>query len=263
MKRLETDAEVASLRAREEGLKLEIVRLTERYVQDRLALGMLEHARARHERENQPRLLAEASAVFARITAGRYGRVIARAEGGLEVEDRSGKVRPAAELSRGTREQLYLSFRIALIRDFAGTKGPLPVIVDDILVNFDPDRARATVRGVRGARADPSGHRVLLPAAPARGVRRAGRGGAPDPAGGADAAADGLSGLALARPGRLLGGRHFLWRAREPIRRRRDPGRCIARFVGPADALPAGSGGLREGESFPAAQRFASRFRRT
>ena len=46
------------------------------------------------------------------------------------------------ELSRGTGEQLYLALRFGLIEEFAGQAEPLPVVMDDILVNFDVERAR-------------------------------------------------------------------------------------------------------------------------
>ena len=44
-------------------------------------------------------------------------------------------------LSRGTQEQLYLALRLAHIRNHAAQAAALPVIMDDVLVNFDPDRA--------------------------------------------------------------------------------------------------------------------------
>ena len=52
----------------------------------------------------------------------------------------------AEHLSRGTREQLYLAFRLAVIQDFGETRRALPLIVDDILVNFDLERTRGTLR---------------------------------------------------------------------------------------------------------------------
>ena len=45
-------------------------------------------------------------------------------------------------LSRGTQEQLYLALRFGFIQQFAEQETSLPVIVDEILVNFDPLRAR-------------------------------------------------------------------------------------------------------------------------
>ena len=46
------------------------------------------------------------------------------------------------ELSRGTREQLYLALRFGLVREFGEHAERLPVVVDEVLVNFDPERAR-------------------------------------------------------------------------------------------------------------------------
>jgi len=49
-------------------------------------------------------------------------------------------------LSRGTREQLYLSLRFGLIREFGERTERLPVVVDEVLVNFDPKRAGRAAR---------------------------------------------------------------------------------------------------------------------
>ena len=49
-------------------------------------------------------------------------------------------------MSRGTREQLYLSLRFGLIREFGERTERLPVVVDEVLVNFDPKRAGRAAR---------------------------------------------------------------------------------------------------------------------
>ena len=47
----------------------------------------------------------------------------------------------------GTREQLYLSLRFGLIREFGERTEGLPVVVvDEVLVNFDPKRAGRAAR---------------------------------------------------------------------------------------------------------------------
>ncbi|MBI1324814.1 AAA family ATPase [bacterium] len=55
------------------------------------------------------------------------------------------------QLSEGARDQLFLSLKVAMIRNRLMErrrkgKGPLPVIFDDVLVNFDDDRAAAAFR---------------------------------------------------------------------------------------------------------------------
>ena len=46
-------------------------------------------------------------------------------------------------MSRGTIEQLYLCLRLGLADSFAHRSVSLPIVLDDVLVNFDPDRAAA------------------------------------------------------------------------------------------------------------------------
>ena len=69
-------------------------------------------------------------------------------------------------LSRGTQEQLYLALRLAHVRQQARLGGvSLPLIMDDILVNFDPERAERTA-GVLQEMVRPAdggqGHQVLF-----------------------------------------------------------------------------------------------------
>ena len=49
-------------------------------------------------------------------------------------------------MSTGTREQLYLALRLAYARHYCSYSEPLPLILDDVLVNFDAERAKATLR---------------------------------------------------------------------------------------------------------------------
>ncbi len=52
-------------------------------------------------------------------------------------------------LSRGTAEQLCLALRFGLVERFVETSGePLPIVMDDILVNFDDDRAARAARSI-------------------------------------------------------------------------------------------------------------------
>jgi uncharacterized protein YhaN len=48
-------------------------------------------------------------------------------------------------MSDGTRDQLFLSLRLASLRQQFQQGIRLPVVMDDILINFDDDRSRATL----------------------------------------------------------------------------------------------------------------------
>ncbi|MDO9537084.1 MAG: hypothetical protein Q7J68_02060 [Thermoplasmata archaeon] len=53
------------------------------------------------------------------------------------------------ELSRGTAEQLYLSLRFGYIQEINKCAVPLPIIIDDIFVNFDPERFSSACNIIR------------------------------------------------------------------------------------------------------------------
>src|SRR5207244_12068027 len=106
----------------------------------------LDETRKIYETELQPEVLRQASSFFAVMTKGRYARVIAPLDGGeIQVERADGARLAPQLLSRGAAEQLYLSMRMALIREYANHVEPLPVLFDDIFVNFDPARSRTTL----------------------------------------------------------------------------------------------------------------------
>jgi uncharacterized protein YhaN len=64
------------------------------------------------------------------------------------VIDQYNNPRTIEVLSRGTAEQLYLALRFGFIREFSKRSASLPIIMDDILVNFDPERAKETIKGI-------------------------------------------------------------------------------------------------------------------
>jgi uncharacterized protein YhaN len=101
------------------------------------------------ERERQPEILREAQSFFTWITGGRYTRVVKPFDGSEPyVEEATGDQKMVDELSRGTAEQLYLALRFGYIRDYATSSLPVPVIFDDILVNFDPDRRKNACQAI-------------------------------------------------------------------------------------------------------------------
>ena len=112
-----------------------------------LARNLLEEARRKFERERQPGVVRHAQKFFADITEGRYRQVYAPlGERTITVTDADGRTKQPSELSRGTREQLFLSLRFGLIRELGQRTEPLPIVVDEVLVNFDHGRAlRAAV----------------------------------------------------------------------------------------------------------------------
>jgi uncharacterized protein YhaN len=46
-------------------------------------------------------------------------------------------------MSDGTVDQLYLALRLAAITEYVQNSSPMPLIIDDLFINFDDDRAVA------------------------------------------------------------------------------------------------------------------------
>jgi uncharacterized protein YhaN len=150
-----------------------------------MAAGLLARTKSRYEREKQPEVMRRASEHFARLTGGRYVRIAApMGEERLLAIRPGGEAVDSARLSRGTAEQMYLALRFALAAEFA-RNNPLPLVMDDIFVNFDGERLLLALRELAAlseqhqvllftchrhvldalAEAAPSAQRILLPGA--------------------------------------------------------------------------------------------------
>ena len=122
---------------------------------------ILDMIRTTYEQQRQPETLQEASGYLDRLTQGRYHRVwTPLGEHALRVDDAEGHSLPVEVLSRGTREQLFLSLRLALASSYARRGAPLPLVLDDVLVNFDAERAKAAAAVLRDFAA--AGHQLLV-----------------------------------------------------------------------------------------------------
>ena len=71
-----------------------------------------------------------------------FGRIVAHEAGGAE--------KHIAELSEGTRDQLYLALRLIAVEDHVQNAPALPFVADDILQTSDDVRARAALEALVG-----------------------------------------------------------------------------------------------------------------
>jgi uncharacterized protein YhaN len=146
---MERSEERARALARQEVVLAKIDSSAEVWAVVTLCRTLLDETRKIYENERQPDVLRHASRFFRTMSQDRYSRVVAPLDGtDIQVERRDGVRLMPQLLSRGTAEQLYLSIRFALLRDYASHTDPLPVVFDDVFVNFDPQRTRDTFRAV-------------------------------------------------------------------------------------------------------------------
>jgi len=112
---------------------------------------LLDLTRRKWERERQPKEIKVAEAYIKRVTDGRYMRLYQPSgEEQVILETQEGKTLDPSRLSRGTREQLYLCLRFGHIEVYNENEQaePLPIIMDDIIANFDPYRTQRTAEAI-------------------------------------------------------------------------------------------------------------------
>jgi uncharacterized protein YhaN len=123
-----------------------IVSGVEQYLRLRIAALILEQRIEDYRQKNQAPVLKRAGELFSKLTLGSYASL-------RDELDQSGKpilqgVRPdnievsVDGMSDGTRDQLYLSLRLATLEQHLGQGEPMPFVVDDILIGFDDNRTR-------------------------------------------------------------------------------------------------------------------------
>ena len=95
-------------------------------------------ARKQYEQDKQPRVIEIASDFFATITDNAWEKIVVSIDDkNIKVVGKNGAPVNPEVLSQGTKEQLYLSLRLAHIQNRAQDHQYLPILMDDILVNFD------------------------------------------------------------------------------------------------------------------------------
>lgn len=143
------DRRTGELHLEESSLTERLAETVDRYLVLSLASRLLGDAQARFQRERQPEVVRRAGEIFSAMTGGRYvGLTVPLGEGDIEVIDAHTGVRTSDVLSRGTAEQLYLAVRLGLISQLGDVGRGLPVIMDDVLVNFDPGRRHGAASAI-------------------------------------------------------------------------------------------------------------------
>jgi DNA repair protein SbcC/Rad50 len=112
----------------------------------RLAQALLAQALAQFRERAQGPMLRAASDYFASMTAGDYDHLHSEpAEDAdhavLRIRRRDGRHLGVDGLSEGTRDQLYLALRLAALQRHRARGIALPLVLDDVLMTSDDDRA--------------------------------------------------------------------------------------------------------------------------
>lgn len=144
VKMLGEDASLDMARLELNSVNAEITQLQKDWQVLASSTQLLEMIRESYESKRQPETLKEASGYLERLTEGGYTRIWTRLVGEeLLVDNSDDETIPVDKLSRGTREAVYLSLRMALVGAYARRGAVIPMVLDDVLVNFDGQRAHA------------------------------------------------------------------------------------------------------------------------
>jgi len=122
----------------------------DRYLRLKLAAKVLREEIERYRERSQGPVLRRAAELFTSVTEGRFVGLAPDYDAGdtpVLVGLRPGSEKVSVQgMSDGTQDQLYLALRLASLEKFVGEGEPLPLLVDDALVNFDDDRAKAALK---------------------------------------------------------------------------------------------------------------------
>jgi uncharacterized protein YhaN len=146
---LESHAGAADAAADAETALASVARLGRRYLHARLAVLVLEQEMERYRQEHQGPVLARAAELFSELTLGAWrslrGELDEHDQAVLRCVRANGATVDVAALSDGTRDQLYLGLRLASIERYAARATAMPLVLDDVLIHFDDERAAAAL----------------------------------------------------------------------------------------------------------------------
>ena len=143
VKALGDDSRLDEVRLELNSIESEIGKLKLKWQELGASTQMLEMIRESYESKRQPETLREASKYLEKLSDGKYVRIWTRMTGEeLLVDNVNDETIAVEKLSRGTREAVFLSLRLALVGAYARRGAVVPMVLDDVLVNFDGQRAR-------------------------------------------------------------------------------------------------------------------------
>jgi len=125
------------------------------YLRLQVGVDLLRSEIETFRRQNQDPVLTMGSRIFAELTMGSFSGLKTdlddRGDSVLVgVRSATGQPVEVEAMSTGSRDQLYLALRLAALEHRALSAQTMPLIVDDILINFDDARSAATLQVLAG-----------------------------------------------------------------------------------------------------------------
>lgn len=161
MKSLATDTRLAEAKLELSCIENQLKACSAHWQTLAVTTGLLDRVCEVYETERQPETLREASAFLSQLTQGKYVRIwTPLGKNQLRIDNARGQALPLEVLSRGTREAVFIALRLSLAAAYARRGVTIPLVLDDVLVNFDSDRAESAAKVLRDFAA--LGHQVVM-----------------------------------------------------------------------------------------------------
>lgn len=161
MKTLAADRRLAEAKLELASLEKQIAACADHWRTLGATSAMLEKVCEVYETERQPETLREASAFLKQLTEGKYVRVwTPLGKNALRIDNDKNQSLPLEVLSRGTREAVFIALRLSLAAAYSRRGVTLPLVLDDVLVNFDTIRARSAAKVLQDFAS--LGHQVVM-----------------------------------------------------------------------------------------------------
>lgn len=111
------------------------------YTRDRLLLisKIVSEAEKLYRKSQKPDFLIRASRYMSLLTSGKYEEILMTESGGFVLKSGSDLIPMTETISRGTKEQMYLSLKLAMTFRL-DPLGEYPILMDEIAINFDENR---------------------------------------------------------------------------------------------------------------------------
>jgi uncharacterized protein YhaN len=149
LRRLDHGTDAALEREHAEHDAEHVGELAERYLAERAAAILLMRAIEHHREHSAQPILERAQQLLPQLTADSLTRLFVDDEDGdrpvLMARRANGTDVGVGGMSDGTLDQLYLALRLAALEHHLDALPPLPVLLDDILVNYDEPRVTTSV----------------------------------------------------------------------------------------------------------------------
>lgn len=111
-----------------------------------LAKEIIEHAYQKMKSDVTPKFTEKLSKNVAIVTNNKYKKIVINEDDGILIELPNGEYKSANRLSKGTIQQLYLSFRLSMIEDI--TEEKMPIILDETFAYYDNTRLKETLKNI-------------------------------------------------------------------------------------------------------------------